>query len=87
VLRHSLILPFTEHRAHAVLKKLKCYPLFKGFRGKAGVEPSVVINMILKISAFAESHAERIIEMEINPLLVLPTQAVAVDAVMRCRQE
>jgi acetate---CoA ligase (ADP-forming) len=35
------------------------------------------------IAAFALDHADRLVELEVNPLLVLPDGAMAVDALIR----
>ena len=47
------------------------------------------IDAIMAIAAYAEAHAARLEELDVNPLLVLPEGqgAVAVDALIRLRQE
>jgi hypothetical protein len=42
-----------------------------------------VVEAIGAIVAFAADHADRLVELEVNPLLVLPGRAVAVDALIR----
>jgi len=43
----------------------------------------------MAITAYAEAHADRLEELDVNPLLVLPEGrgAVAVDALIRLREE
>jgi hypothetical protein len=38
------------------------------------------------VIAFAAAHRDRLEELDINPLLVLPDRAVAVDALIRMRE-
>jgi hypothetical protein len=42
-----------------------------------------VVEAIAAIVAFATDHADRLVELEVNPLLVLSGRAVAVDALIR----
>jgi acetyl-CoA synthetase len=55
-----------------------------GFRGRSG-DAAAVIGAVEAIARFAASHAGRIEELDVNPLLVLPEGAVAVDALIRMR--
>ena len=47
------------------------------------------MNAVMAIAAYAEAHAERLEELDVNPLMVLPQGqgAVAADALIRLRQE
>jgi acetate---CoA ligase (ADP-forming) len=42
-----------------------------------------VIRAVLAVQAYALAHADRLDEVEINPLLCTPNRAVAVDALIR----
>ena len=44
---------------------------------------AAVVEAVAAIVAFATDHADRLVELEVNPLLVLPGRAVAVDALIR----
>ena len=82
----TLLLPTNRAEIDRALDGLKISRLINGYRGKQG-DRAAVIGAIEAVAAFAEAHASRIEELDINPLLVLPPGkgAVAVDALIRMR--
>ena len=80
----TLLLPTSEAEIRAALAGLKSWPLVTGFRGRYGDAESVV-RAVQALAAFAAAHAGRIEEVDVNPLLVTATGAVAVDALIRMR--
>ncbi len=82
----TLILPTARPEIERALKTLKVWKLVEGFRGKSG-DQDAVIKAVEAVAAFAEAHRGRIAELDVNPLLVLPRGAVAVDALIRMRTE
>ncbi|HUR43052.1 MAG TPA: acetate--CoA ligase family protein [Aestuariivirga sp.] len=81
----ALLLPASRLEIERALKSLKVWKLIEGFRGKAGDEQAV-IHAIEAIAAFAEAHRGLIVELDVNPLLILPQGAVAVDALVKMRK-
>ncbi|MGA8209569.1 MAG: hypothetical protein WB798_05395, partial [Nocardioidaceae bacterium] len=61
---------------------LRCWPLLAGFRG-VGVELGPVLAAVASVAALAGCYDGGPVEVEVNPLLVLPDRVVAVDAVVR----
>ena len=80
----TLLLPTTRGEIETALASLKVWRLVEGFRGKSG-DKAAVIAAIEAIAGFAEANRGRIIELDVNPLLVLPDGAIAVDALIRMR--
>ncbi|MGH6907521.1 MAG: acetate--CoA ligase family protein, partial [Aestuariivirga sp.] len=80
----TLLLPTTRAEIERGLESLKVWKLVEGFRGRAGDRPAVIA-AIEAIAAFAEAHRRLIVELDVNPLLVLPRGAVAVDALLKMR--
>ena len=80
----TLLLPTSETEIRAALAGLKCWPLVTGFRGRHG-DAEAVLHAVQALAAFAAAHAGRIEEVDVNPLLVTATGAVAVDALIRMR--
>ena len=80
----TLLLPTSETEIRAALAGLKCWPLVTGFRGRHG-DAEAVVHAVQALAAFAAAHAARIEEVDVNPLLVTATGAVAVDALIRMR--
>ena len=81
----TLILPVSQARVLVALQNLYCYPLLSGFRGKPGTDIEAVVQMILKLAQFAEDRADRLVEMEFNPVMVGTDFIVVADALMRER--
>ena len=59
--------------------------LVAGFLGRPAGDREAAIDAIVAIAAFAEHHRDRLVELDINPLSVLPKGrgAFAVDAMIR----
>jgi acyl-CoA synthetase (NDP forming) len=77
----TILLPTTAGDIRAALKRLRIWPVLSGSRGTVSLD--AVVESIVAIVAFASDHAERLVELEVNPLLVLPDRAVVVDALIR----
>jgi acetate---CoA ligase (ADP-forming) len=62
--------PVSAAEASAMLAQLKAAPLLHGFRGSPKADVAALAQLISEISVLAARHAERISEIEINPVLV-----------------
>jgi acyl-CoA synthetase (NDP forming) len=80
----TLILPASRPEIERALRSLKVWKLVEGFRGKSGDE-TAVIEAVEAVAAFAAAHRGLVAELDVNPLLVLPKGAVAVDALIKMR--
>jgi acetate---CoA ligase (ADP-forming) len=80
----TLLLPTDRGEIIAALQSLKVWKIIEGYRGKSG-DTEAVIAAIESITYFALAHADRLEELDVNPLLVLPYEVVAVDALIRIR--
>jgi acetyl-CoA synthetase len=78
------LFPTDRSEIERALRSLKVWRLIEGYRGKAG-DQAAVIEAIEAIARFAAAHDGLIEELDVNPLLVLPDGAVAVDALIRMR--
>jgi acyl-CoA synthetase (NDP forming) len=78
----TILLPATADDIRAALRQLRIWPVLAGFRGRT-IDLDPVVDAIACVTAVAGDHAERLVELEVNPLLVLPDGAVAVDALIR----
>jgi acyl-CoA synthetase (NDP forming) len=77
----TLILPVTADEIGAALRSLRLWPLLDGYRGRAAADVAAVINVALALQDMLA--ADRLLEeIEINPLMVKATGAIAVDAVI-----
>ena len=80
-----LLLPADRRAIVEALDSLKAARLVAGFRGRPAGDREAAIDAIVAIAAFAEHHRDRLVELDVNPLSVLPEGqgAFAVDAMMR----
>ncbi|MDN3223805.1 acetate--CoA ligase family protein [Pseudomonas nunensis] len=79
----SLLLPTTDQAIHDALLSLRCAPLLTGFRGGPAVDMPALVRAIRAVADYAGENAERLLELDVNPLLVNAQGAVAVDALIR----
>ena len=83
----SLLLPVDREQVLNALGKLKCAPLFRGFRGRPRADLSAAVDAVLAIAAFVEKDPASIDELDVNPLMLLAEGrgVVAADALIRMR--
>lgn len=78
-----LMLPATREQIDATLGKLRIAPLIDGYRGKPAADRAAIIDQILKLQACVATQTDGFAEIEINPLICTPTEAVIADALWR----
>ena len=79
----SLLLPVQESDVANALDRLKVSRILNGFRGGPSADRQSIIDAILAIARFATENSDRILELDVNPLLVLENRAIAADAMIR----
>ena len=84
--RASLLIPATHAEVIARLKDLNIAPLLKGFRGNPPVDLDALLAAIDAVQAYVLANAERVEEVEINPLICTQDNAIAADALIRKAQ-
>lgn len=84
-----ILLPTDRQAVEGALDALRIAPLIAGWRGKARGDRDAVTEAVLAIAGFAEAHADRLLELDVNPLMVLPEGrgVVAADALIRMTKE
>ena len=71
--------PVDEAEAEAMLRALRVAPLLTGARGRPALDLGAAAAALSALSRVAAAHPE-LAELEINPLLVTRTEAIALDA-------
>jgi len=79
--------PVGKAEARRMLERLRGFRLLNGFRGAPAVDLDAVCDAIARISELAADHADRIEEIDVNPLLARPEGAVALDALIVLRKD
>ena len=65
-----------------MVRSLKTFPLLDGYRGAPKADVGALKELMLRISAMVEGHAE-IAELDCNPVMVGQHGAIVVDARVR----
>ena len=83
--RAVLLPPAPRSGIEAAVASLKVARLIDGFRGRPVGDRAALIDVLLAIQQFALDHADRLIELDVNPVIVRPAGrgVVAVDALLR----
>ena len=74
--------PLSAETAESMLRRLRVWPLLQGFRGEPRRDITAVVDALVKIGQLAAALDGRLLELDINPLLVgrEGDGAVAADA-------
>jgi acyl-CoA synthetase (NDP forming) len=66
------------------LSQLKCAPLLNGFRGAPAADLNAAADVIMAVAGMVESDPSSILELDINPLMLLADGkgVVAADALI-----
>jgi acyl-CoA synthetase (NDP forming) len=80
----SLLLPTTKEQVLSALGQLNCSTLFSGFRGAPPADLNAAADVIIAVAGIVEADPALIIELDINPLMVLAEGqgVVAADALI-----
>lgn len=78
----TLVAPVTAGEVSAAFHALRLWPLLDGYRGRPKADVAAAIEAVLAVQA-AMIADESLSEIEINPLIVRQTGAVAADALIR----
>lgn len=81
----TVLLPASDEEIARALESLRIHPLLTGYRQRPAGDMAAVRQAVAAVMRYAEANRDRLHELEINPLLVLPEGrgAVAVDALVR----
>ena len=79
----TLILPATPEAIRAALAGLRLAPILMGYRNRPAADLDALVAAIAAIAGFAEEHAGRLAELDVNPLIATPAGAFAADALIR----
>jgi len=74
--------PFDAVTAREMIAEIKAAALLTGFRGSAPLAVDALADALARVSWLAADHAERIAEIDINPLFVSAAGVVAADALI-----
>jgi len=65
-----LLFPFKQDDVRRALEGLRIWPLLTGYRGGPVADVEAVVSALTALGDFVQAHADRLIELDINPLFV-----------------
>jgi acyl-CoA synthetase (NDP forming) len=74
--------PFDRDEVRRMLRELKGYALLEGARGAKPADVEALVDVIVNVGRLAMDLAGDVAELDINPLIVKPRGAVALDALV-----
>ncbi|MFK7893557.1 MAG: acetate--CoA ligase family protein [Granulosicoccus sp.] len=81
---HCLV-PCSREELDRRLMSLRCAALLNGFRGREAVNRDCLLDTLLAVQQAALQLGDRLVELEINPLLCTAEACVAADALVAVR--
>ena len=79
----SLLLPASRDEVARALGRLRIAPVLRGYRGAPAASTSAILDAVGAVQAYVLANADRVEEVEINPLICTKERAVAADALIR----
>jgi len=85
----SLLLPVTRDAVRNALDSLAVSKLINAYRGGIQGDVDALIDAVMSVAAYAEEHWSTLLELDVNPLMVLPAGkgVVAADALVVLRTD
>ena len=76
--------PFDVATAREMIGEIRLAPLFGGYRGRPPLDVDALADALARLSWLIHDHADRIAEIDVNPLFVRPAGegVVAADALI-----
>jgi len=75
-------LPMTDVDAQELVASGKAGDLVAGFRGRAAADTGALVDLVVRLAALAEDFPQ-VAELDLNPVIALADDCVAVDARVR----
>ncbi|HZP30062.1 MAG TPA: acetate--CoA ligase family protein [Acidimicrobiia bacterium] len=74
--------PFDRDEAHRMLRELKGFKLLEGVRGAKPADLEALVDVVMNVQRLALDLSDDVAELDVNPLVVKPRGAVALDALV-----
>jgi acetate---CoA ligase (ADP-forming) len=81
--------PFDTETARGMIEEIRGAALLKGYRGKPALDVDALADVLVRVSLLIADHADRIMEIDINPLFVREKGkgVAAADALIVLKQD
>jgi acyl-CoA synthetase (NDP forming) len=74
--------PFDAESAREMIGEVRGAALLNGYRGRPALDVAALADTLARISQLAADHADRIAEIDVNPLFVRENGVIAADALI-----
>lgn len=74
--------PFDVDTAHRMIGRIRAAPLLTGYRGKPALDVDALAQVLSRVSWLIADHADRIAEIDLNPLFLRERGIIAADALI-----
>ena len=74
--------PFDAETAREMIGQVKSAALLNGYRGRPPLDVTALADTLARLSLLAADHADRIAEIDVNPLFVRERGVIAADALI-----
>ena len=81
----TLLIPASRENVRSAISGLRINALLSGYRGKKAADLDAVLDAVEAVQRFVIDHADRLDELDINPLMAMPEGAIVADALIRMR--
>jgi acyl-CoA synthetase (NDP forming) len=75
-------LPIDRRDAQEMVEGLRGYPLLAGARGRERGDVKALVDVVLAVARLASACGDRLVELDLNPVVVRKNGAVAVDSLV-----
>jgi len=79
----SLLLPVQRQEIETAISTLKVANLIDAYRGGQKGDLGAIVDAVIAVAAYAIENNNTLAELDVNPLIVMPGGAIAVDAYIR----
>ena len=79
--------PFDAEAAREMIFEIKGAALLNGYRGRPALDVTALADTLARVSLLIADHADRIAEIDVNPVFVREQGVVAADALIVLKEE
>jgi 3-hydroxypropionyl-CoA synthetase (ADP-forming) len=79
------VLPITPRDALGMIREIKANGIIQGYRGAAAVSEDVIVDLLMKASAMGMDLQDKLVSLDLNPIVVDGQKHVVLDAKMQLR--
>jgi len=77
--------PFDTDTARSMIGEIASAKLLQGYRGRPALAVDALADMLVRLSCLAADHADRIVEIDLNPVFVDTQRVLVADALVVMR--